>query len=76
MDQIWTAPEKALVASRTGGSIVGSKETVRRQLEEFLERSGADEIMINAMIFDHAARLRSYEIVAEVRSNEAAKRAA
>ncbi len=66
MDVIWNAQEKALVASRTGGSIVGSKETVKRKLEEFLEQTNADEIMVNAMIYDHQKRLRSYEIIAEL----------
>lgn len=66
MDSIWTEHEKALVASRTGGSIIGSKETVKKKLEEYLERTRADEIMVNAMIYDHAKRLRSYEIIAEI----------
>ncbi len=66
MNSIWNAQEKALVASRTGGSIVGSKETVKRKLVAFLEESKADEIMVNAMVFDQAKRLRSYEIIAEL----------
>lgn len=66
MDAIWNAQEKALVASRTGGSIIGSKETVKRKLEAFLDESKADEIMVNAMVFDQAKRLRSYEIISEI----------
>jgi luciferase family oxidoreductase group 1 len=69
MDAIWNEREKALVNSRTGGSIIGSKETVKRKLIEFLERTKADELMINAMIFDQQKRLRSYEIVAEIFSD-------
>jgi luciferase family oxidoreductase group 1 len=76
MDAIWNENEKALVASRTGGSIIGSKETVTKKLEEFLERTKADEIMVNAMIYDHAKRLRSYEIIAEIFGESAAKLAA
>ncbi len=76
MDKIWSAQEKALVASRTGGSIVGSRETVKRKLEEFLERTKADEIMVNAMIYDHEKRLRSYEIIAEIFSEGSIKSAA
>ena len=76
MNSIWSAQEKALVQSRTGGSIVGSKETVRRKLEEFLAESQADEIMVNAMIFDQAKRLRSYQIVAEIFSENAVSLAA
>ncbi len=66
MNSIWNAQEKVLVASRTGGSIIGSKETVKRKLEAFLVESKADEIMVNAMVFDQSKRLRSYEIVAEI----------
>lgn len=66
MDAIWNENEKALVASRTGGSIIGSKETVTRKLEEFLERTRADEIMVNAFVYPHEKRLRSFEIIAEI----------
>ena len=66
MDKIWTAQEKALVESRVGGSIIGSAATVKFGLEKILETTRADELMINAMIFDHEARLRSYEIVADI----------
>jgi luciferase family oxidoreductase group 1 len=76
MSKIWNAQEKALVASRTGGSIVGSRETVRRKLEEFLEQTNADEIMVNAMIYDHSKRLRSYEIIAEIFGENVAQLAA
>jgi alkanesulfonate monooxygenase SsuD/methylene tetrahydromethanopterin reductase-like flavin-dependent oxidoreductase (luciferase family) len=47
-------------------SFVGSPETVRRGLERFLEVTGADELIVAAAIYDHAARLRSYELLAEV----------
>jgi luciferase family oxidoreductase group 1 len=66
MDAIWTPEEKAMVNARLGGSIIGDRETVRSELESFVERTAADELMINAIIYDHAARLRSYEIVADI----------
>jgi luciferase family oxidoreductase group 1 len=47
-------------------SAIGSAETVRRQIAAFVERTGADELMITSQIHDHDARMRSYEIVAEV----------
>src|SRR5215203_2585450 len=75
MNAIWSEQEKALVASRTGGSIFGSRETVARKLEEYLERTRADEIMVNAMIYDHRKRLRSYEIIAEIFGENTAKSA-
>ena len=38
---------------------------MRRGLQAFAERTGADELMVTAQVFDHAARLRSFEIAAE-----------
>jgi luciferase family oxidoreductase group 1 len=48
-------------------SMVGSPEMVRRSLETFVERTRPDEIIILSQIYDHAARLRSFEIVASLR---------
>jgi len=47
-------------------AVVGGPDTVRRGLEDFIRRTGADELMVTANIFDHAKRKRSFEIVAEV----------
>lgn len=43
-------------------SFVGSADTVREQMTAFVERTGADELIVVSHIYDHAARLRSYEI--------------
>lgn len=64
IDDLWTPQEKAAVDSRLGGSIIGGPAMVKERLEEVLAETNADELMFNAMIFDHAARLRAYEIVA------------
>jgi luciferase family oxidoreductase group 1 len=53
-------------------AVVGSPQTVRAGLAAFAERTGADELIITGSIFDHAARLRSFEIVAETRTAIAA----
>ena len=45
-------------------SVVGSPETVTAGLEAFIDRNGPDELIITAQVFDHAARLRSFEITA------------
>lgn len=66
MDEIWTIREKAMVEARLGGSVIGNPETIKRGLEKFLAETQADELIINAMVYDHLARLRSYEIIAEV----------
>lgn len=47
-------------------SFVGARETVGRALQEFAELTQADELMIVTSTYDHAARLRSYEIVAQI----------
>ena len=76
MDELCTPQEKAALESRLGGSIIGSAATVKRDLEKLLAETKADELMLNSMIFDHAARLRSYEIIADVwKGNLSAKTA-
>jgi alkanesulfonate monooxygenase SsuD/methylene tetrahydromethanopterin reductase-like flavin-dependent oxidoreductase (luciferase family) len=45
---------------------VGAPETVHRQLAAIVEQTQADEIMVVSAIYDHAARLRSYEMLAEI----------
>ena len=44
---------------------IGEAAAVKEKIEAFVERTGADELMITSQIFDHRARVRSYEIVAE-----------
>jgi len=46
-------------------AIVGSPATVKRGISAFLERTGVDELMVTGAIFDHAARLHSFELVAQ-----------
>jgi len=67
MDGLWSPMEQASVEETLRASIVGDPDTVRRQLQAFVETTQADELIINAMIHDHAARLRSYEIAAQAR---------
>jgi luciferase family oxidoreductase group 1 len=56
----------AMLADALSCAVVGSPDTVRRGIEDFVSRTGADELMVTANIFDHAKRKRSFEIVAEV----------
>jgi luciferase family oxidoreductase group 1 len=62
-------PERAMLDSVLSCTAMGSPETVQRQLQEFITRTGADELMITSQIFEHAQRLRSYEITADVRQS-------
>jgi alkanesulfonate monooxygenase SsuD/methylene tetrahydromethanopterin reductase-like flavin-dependent oxidoreductase (luciferase family) len=66
IDSYWTPGEKAQASAMLACSFVGSPETVRAGLEAFIERTSADELMVASAIYDHGARLRSYEILAEV----------
>jgi luciferase family oxidoreductase group 1 len=56
--------ERAMIAQALSSSAIGSPETVRRGIEAFVSRTRADELIVTSQIFDHDARLRSYEIVA------------
>lgn len=66
MAQIWTQQEKFMVEQQVGSSIIGSKETVQKKLEQLIAATEVDEVMVTAYIYDHAARLRSFEIVASL----------
>jgi len=72
MDGLWSPMEQAGVEHAFRYAIVGSPETVRRGLAAFIAETQADELMITAQMFDHAARLRSFELVAEARDALAA----
>jgi luciferase family oxidoreductase group 1 len=67
MARHWTPVERAGVEQTFREAVVGSPATVRRGLKAFFERTGVDELMVTAAIFDHAARLRSFELVAQAR---------
>jgi alkanesulfonate monooxygenase SsuD/methylene tetrahydromethanopterin reductase-like flavin-dependent oxidoreductase (luciferase family) len=57
---------RAILADALGAAVVGGPERVQRGLDEFVNRTGAEELMVTGNIFDHARRKRSFEIVAEV----------
>ncbi|MBA3774418.1 MAG: LLM class flavin-dependent oxidoreductase [Ramlibacter sp.] len=63
--------EKALLDSVLSCATIGSPETVRKGLQDFIARTGADELMITSQMFEHHARLRSYEIASQVRMQPA-----
>ncbi|MEP9366658.1 LLM class flavin-dependent oxidoreductase [Xanthobacter sp. VNH20] len=66
IETYWSPMEKSQASSMLACSVVGGPATVRAGLERLLEQTGADEFMVAAAIHDHGARLRSYEILAEV----------
>ena len=56
---------KAGIESALSCSAIGTRETVKSAVQSFVERTGADELMVTSQIHDHAARVRSYEILAD-----------
>lgn len=64
MDSYWTPAEQHHASHMLKYAIVGSPESVRRGLEDVVALTKADELMIVASLYDHAARVRSFEIVA------------
>jgi len=68
IEAYWTPQEKVRASNMLTYAFVGSRETVRRGLEAFVEATGADELMVASAIYDHEARLRSYEILAEIKN--------
>ena len=64
----WSPAEKAHVSNVLRRSYVGSADTVREGLESVIAETDADELIVAAAIHDHAARVRSYEILATVRA--------
>ncbi len=61
----YSPSERAFVDGWTSTHVVGSPATVREGLAALQERTQASELMLTTMVFDHADRLRSYELVAE-----------
>jgi luciferase family oxidoreductase group 1 len=60
--------ERALLESVLSVAAIGSPETVREQMQAFIARTGADELMITCNMYEHEHRLRSYEIASQVRT--------
>src|SRR5580692_734930 len=65
IEAYWTPTEKAQVSALLAYSFVGAPETVRLGLEQFIHRTGIDELIVASALHDHSARLRSYELLAE-----------
>jgi alkanesulfonate monooxygenase SsuD/methylene tetrahydromethanopterin reductase-like flavin-dependent oxidoreductase (luciferase family) len=61
-----TAQEREMVATKFGAAIFGGAERVAARLQEFLEETRADELMVVTNTYDFADRLRSYELLANL----------
>ncbi|WP_248804148.1 LLM class flavin-dependent oxidoreductase [Pseudomonas sp. MWU13-2100] len=66
MDGLWLPHEKEAVASFLGLAMVGSPEKIRAKLEVLIEQTQADELIFTCDLYEHADRLHSYELLAQV----------
>ncbi|MFD2263944.1 LLM class flavin-dependent oxidoreductase [Lacibacterium aquatile] len=73
MGDLWSPMEEAQVDHALGKAIVGTKETVKKGLAALLLETQADELIVTAQVYDHAARVRSFEILAEAKAELAAE---
>ncbi len=69
IEAVSTPMERAGAERALSCSFIGAPETVASGLRSFIATTGADELIITAQIHDHAARLRSFEIAAEIRDS-------
>ena len=67
VEKFLTPAEQAMLSRALSVCFMGTPETVRRGLESFITRTAPDELIVVSQIFDHDARLRSYELTAKVR---------
>ena len=66
IEAYWAPHEKLHATRMLACSFVGSPDTVRRELQAFVERTGLDELMVSGTVYDHDDRLRSFELLAQV----------
>ena len=65
MNSVWNMRERMAVEQMLTYTFVGNKQTVSEQLSNFIEKTGADEIMTATYIFDHNERLKSHRLLSE-----------
>ncbi len=69
MDGLWNASEQEAVEARLALAVVGDAEGVQRRLQRIVDWLGVDEVLAVTDTFDQADRLRSYEILADVKAH-------
>lgn len=66
MGDLWDAMQAEAVGQMLGCSFIGSPETIKEDLQSFMDQTRVDEVMVSSHIFDQDAKLHSYEIFASV----------
>jgi len=66
MNEVWGIRERAAVQQMLACTFIGNKNSIRQEVEDFVERTAADELMIASYLFDHEKRLKSHRLFAEI----------
>ncbi len=66
IDEYWAPHERAQAAEFLAASVYGSPATVQMWLQQFIDDTGVDELIIVSDVFEHEKRLKSYRMIAEV----------
>lgn len=67
MEELWNEAEKAAIQQMMHYSFIGSKESIAEKMSGFIEETGVDEIMAVSHIYDHKARIKSYELLSQLK---------
>ncbi len=67
MNSLWNEAQRYGVQQMLTYTFIGSAATVKKEMQAFADNTGVDEIMVASMIYDYRARVRSYEILSELR---------
>ncbi|MEL4306962.1 LLM class flavin-dependent oxidoreductase [Joostella sp. CR20] len=70
MEGVWTMEQEAMIKNMMYFTFIGSKETITNELSKFVESTGIKELIVVSHIYDHQARLKSYEILSDIFSAE------
>ena len=70
LDAVWNEGEEHAVKQMLAYSFIGGADKVAKEIQDFLNTTQVDEIMVVSNIFDHAARLRSYEIISQIKEGK------
>jgi luciferase family oxidoreductase group 1 len=66
MDEVWDVAEEAAVQQMLAYSFIGGPESIKTQMQDFLKKTQVNEVMATSHIYDHQARLHSYQVFSEV----------
>ncbi len=69
MDKLWTDYEKELTSQMLNYSFIGNPETIKEQMQQFINETKINEIMVISNIYDHKAKIHSYELFAQIIKN-------